>query len=190
MILYPYILFFHIVGVIGLFSSNLLELIAVFRMRGAQSTAQIQEWMSLNRLLEKVVPISAVLILVSGLYMVFTVWGWSHAWIILSLSLMVLLGILGPVINGPRMKAIHVALTQAPAGAVSTALREHAADPVLQVYALIPSFLSLGAVALMVLKLDWPGSIAVMVMAFALSILIGLLARKTPRETQPAVKEI
>src|SRR6266568_5023682 len=96
------------------FISISLEVTIGFRLRAAQSTAQVHEWMTINRVLEKLLPISALLILASGLFMLFTVWGWNQAWIDLSLSLLILLGILGPVINGPRMKAIQLAVTGAP----------------------------------------------------------------------------
>jgi uncharacterized membrane protein len=114
----------HIIGILGLFISDGLEVTAVYRMRGAKTTAQVHEWMAVNRALETILPASAVLILVSGLFMTLTVWGLDHAWITLTLSLLVVLGILGPVINGPRMKAIQQAVRTAPDGPVSGTLQK------------------------------------------------------------------
>jgi uncharacterized membrane protein len=119
---YPYTLLLHIVGVIGLFVALSLELVVVSRLRAAKMTTQVHEWLTLNRVIDLVLPISAVFILVSGLVLLFSGWGWGHAWIELSLGLLVLLGILGPVINGPRMKAIHVAAQAAPVGEISYTL--------------------------------------------------------------------
>jgi hypothetical protein len=189
MTLYPYALVLHIVGVLGLFIAMSLELTAVFRLRAAQTTIQVHEWMAVNRVLEKVLPISAVLILASGLYMIFTVWGWSHAWIDLSLGLLIVLGALGPAINGPRMKAIHRAVEAAPDGPVLDGLQKRISDPVLRAYALIPGFMALGVVVLMILKLDWIGSVVVIVVAFVVSIISGQLSRGTPRKAQSVAGE-
>jgi hypothetical protein len=171
MTLYPYTLLLHIVGVIGLFIAISLELAVVSRLRAAKTTTQVHEWLILSRVIDLVLPVSAVFILISGLVLTFTVWGWGHAWIELSLGLLVLLGILGPVINGPRMKAIQVAAQAAPVGEIPIALRKAIANPVLRAYVPIPGLLALGVVIMMVLKLDWLGS----GMVIALTLIIGLI---------------
>lgn len=171
MVLYPATLLLHIVGVIGLFVALSLELVVLFRLRAAKTTTQVQEWLTLSRVIDLVLPVSAVLVLISGLVLTFSVWGWGHAWIDLSLGLLVLLGILGPVINGPRMKAIHVTAQAAPVGEVSAALRQAIFNPVLRVYVPISGLVALGAVIMMVLKLDWLGS----GMVIALVLIVGLI---------------
>ena len=169
--LYPYLLLLHIIGVCGLFIALSLEVIIVSRLHAAKTTLQVHEWLTLSRVIDLVLPASAVFILVSGLALAWTGWGWEHAWIVFSLGLLVLLGILGPVINGPRMKAIHVAALAAPVGEISPALRKAIAHPVLRAYAPIPSLGALGAVVMMVLKLYWLGSGIVI----ALILIVGLI---------------
>jgi hypothetical protein len=178
MILYPYALFFHIVGVLGVFIANSLAVTVVFRLRAAKTTTQVREWLSVNSALEKILPVSAVLILASGLYMTFTAWGWGQAWIDLSL------GVLGPAINGRRLQAIHLAVEVAPDGEVPASLQQRLSDPILRAYALIPGFLLLGVVGLMTLKPDWIGSGVVLVMAFVVSLIAGQLSRGTPHQAQ------
>ena len=171
MILYPYILLLHIVGVIGLFIALSLEVAIMSRLRTATTTSQVHEWLTLSRVIDLVLPVSAVVILISGLVLTFSGWGWGHAWIDLSLGLLVLLGLLGPVINGPRMKAIQVAAQVAPVDEISAALRQAICNPVLRAYVPIPSLVALGAVIMMVLKLGWLGS----GMVLALVLIIGLI---------------
>lgn len=190
MTLYPYALVIHIVGVLGLFISISLEVLAVFRMRAAKTTDQVHEWISVNRLLEKTLPASAVLILVSGLYLAFTGWGFNQAWIDLSLGGLVLLGILGPVINGSRMKGIERAAAAAPDGEIPVNLRERIADPVLRIYAPIPGILGLGVVALMTLKLDWIGSIAVLLIALVVGLIAGLFSQGTSYKAPSVAREM
>ncbi|GCE27666.1 hypothetical protein KDA_31500 [Dictyobacter alpinus] len=170
--LYPYLLLLHIVGVCGLFIALSLEVIIMSRLQVAKTTLQVHEWLTLSPVIHLVLPASAVFILVSGLALAWTAWGWGHAWIVFSLGLLVLLGILGPVINGPRMKAIHVAALAAPVGEISPALRRAIAHPVLQTYVPIPILAALGAVVMMVLKLDWPGSGIVIALILIASLIL------------------
>ena len=171
MTLYSATLLLHVVGVIGLFIALSLEVAVVSRLRMAKTTAQVHEWLTLSRVIDVLLPVSAVVILISGLVLTFSAWGWGHAWIELSLGLLVLLGLLGPVINGPRMKAIRVAAQAAPEGSISPALRQAIFHPVLRVYVPIPGLVALGAVIMMVLKLDWLASGMVM----ALVLIVGLI---------------
>jgi uncharacterized membrane protein len=171
MTLYPATLLLHIVGVIGLFIALSLEVAVVSRLRVAKTTTQVHEWLTLSRVIDLVLPVSAVLILISGLVLTFSAGGWGHAWIELSLGLLVLLGIVGPVINGPRMKAIHVAAQAAPVGEIPPTLRKVIANPLLRAYVPIPILGALGAVIMMVLKLDWLGS----GMVIALVLIVGLI---------------
>ena len=153
MTLYTSLLLLHIVGVLGLFIALSLELVVASRLGAAKTTTQVHEWLTLGRVTDLLLPVSAALILISGLVMTFSAWGWGYAWIDLSLGLLVLLGILGPVINGPRMKAIQVAAQAAPVGEIPPALRSVIANPVLRAYEPIPILGALGAVIMMVLKL-------------------------------------
>jgi hypothetical protein len=178
MALYPYALFFHIIGVIGLFIAISLEVATGFRLRAAKTTAQVQEWMVINRVIEMVLPGSALLILVSGLFMLFTTWGWSHAWIDLSLGLLIVVGVLATVINGPRMKAIQMAVEEAPDGEISASLQKRISDPVMRAYTLIPGCMALGVVALMTLKLDWIGSGVVIIRALMVGIIGGAIVTR------------
>lgn len=177
MTLYPYLLLLHIVGVLGLFIALSLELVIVSRLRAAKTTTQVHEWLTLSRVIDLVLPVSAAFILISGLALTLTAWGWGHAWIELSLGLLILLGILGPVINGPRMKAIQAAAQAAPMGEVPPALRKVIFHPGLRVYIPIPILGALGAVIMMVLKLDWLGSGIVIALVLVGS-LIFAFARK------------
>lgn len=177
MTFYPYLLLLHIVGVIGLFIALSLEVAVVSCLRVVKTTTQAHEWLTLSRVVDLLLPVSAGLILISGLVLTFSAWGWGHAWIDLSLGLLVLLGILGPVINGPRMKAIQVAAQAAPVGEIPPALRKVISNPVLRAYVPIPILGALGAVIMMVLKLDWLGSGMMVALVLMIS-LIFAFARK------------
>jgi hypothetical protein len=160
MTLYSATLLLHIVGVIGLFIALSLEVAVVSRLRVAKTTTQVHEWLALSRVIDVVLPGSAVCILISGLMLTFLVWGWGHAWI-----------------DGPRMKAIHVAAQAAPVGEISTALRQAIGSPVLRVYLPIPVLVALGAVIMMVLKLDWLGSGMVIALVLIVSLIMAFMRK-------------
>jgi hypothetical protein len=89
MSLYSIALFLHIVGALVLFALLAIE---GFSLRQGATAAR------LNRVLG---PISAVLILVPGLYMTATSWGW-RGWILVSLATYLIIAVLG-AFTGIRM---------------------------------------------------------------------------------------
>lgn len=175
MAFYPYLLFTHITGVLILFIANGLTLVSMWRIRTAKTTSQVAELMAIDALFGPTLLLSVVLILASGFGMVISVWGWQTPWIDLSLGLIALLGILGPVINGPRTKAIRVALKAAPAGEITPVLRKAITNRILQGYAPIPGILSLGIVALMTLKPDWTGASVIIALTVVISLIVGAI---------------
>ena len=82
MSLYSFALFLHIVGALALFALLAIEGVS---LREGIPAARI------NRVLG---PISALLILVPGLYMSATSWGWQ-GWILISLATWLLIAVLG-----------------------------------------------------------------------------------------------
>ncbi len=178
MALYPYALFLHILGVLGLFIAIGLEWTAIFRMRTAQTTATVREWMRVMGALDMMIPMTALLILAAGLYMTITVWGWSHGWIDVSLVAFLINGALGPAVISPRMKAIHKAAELAADGPLPANLKQLIHNPVLRTTTYAMGFSALGIVCLMTTKQDWIASLAIMVVA----IIIGIAAsRISPR---------
>ncbi|MGH2389198.1 MAG: hypothetical protein ACRDIE_13420 [Chloroflexota bacterium] len=165
MTLYHLALYAHILGVLGLFMAIGLEWTSMVRMRRVRTVEQLREWASLHPTLEKVFPATAVLILVSGLYMLGDVWGWGNAWINLSLAALALMGGLGPAINSRRLSAIHRGAQTAPAGSVPTTLTRQIEDPTLWMSVKIMVTVALGVVYLMAVKPEALGSWAALAVA-------------------------
>lgn len=194
MSLYPYVLLLHIVAVLGLFMATGLELTALFRLRSAKSVAQVYEWTNVNRLLEIVFPLAALLILAAGLAMTFMVWGWSHAWISISLAALLVMSVLGATINTRRMKAIRTSAERAPDGPVPAALRKTIFDRGMWTTILTMSVTDLGIVGLMTIKPGWIGSIVVLIVTIAIGFILAQLALRTvplieQATTTPALEE-
>ena len=88
MTLYSVALFLHIVGSVILFVTLTAEGISIFFGGPA---------VSINRVIG---PFSALLILVPGLYMVATIWGWKP-WVLVGIAAWLLIAVMGTV-NGVR----------------------------------------------------------------------------------------
>src|SRR5512139_1586498 len=106
---YSIALFLHIVGALGLFVALGLEWTGLWQIRSAVTPQQVRGWMGILKSVRKVGFASMLTTVISGFYMMATVWG-GTAWIYVSLGALVLIIALSVVITGPRMAAIGQAL--------------------------------------------------------------------------------
>jgi hypothetical protein len=164
-------LFFHICGVIALFVSAALEITSLSRLRRTTTVSVARAWASLNVPLEYSFPISAVVIILSGLYQLHENPSFKQAqpWALTVLVLLVVLAILGALVNGRRMMAIYEALREAPDGPIPPAIEARIHDPVLLTSIQTLTVAILGAALLMTVKPGLRDSIIVA----AVSMLLG-----------------
>lgn len=104
MILYSIALFLHIVGALLLFVTLTVEGIALRQLRRAATVEAARGAAALLRLNRTVGPLSALGVLIPGLYMMATTWGWV-AWIVVGLVSWLAIAVLGAV-NGVRILAL------------------------------------------------------------------------------------
>jgi len=168
MSVYSISVFLHIVGALGIFASIGLEWAGLTNLRRATDTTQVREWMRLLAAPRTVGGPSALLVLVSGIYMSATRWG-PHGWILLALGGMVVIAALGGGVGARRAAAIARALP-AEAGPVLPTLRERLDDPALTVSLWIRTALFFGIVFLMSIRPGWGGALAVLGIALLLGI--------------------
>lgn len=175
---YKIALFIHVVSVLALFAAIGLELTELAALRRALTVEHVRAWARETAFVGRVFPLSAVVILATGIYMVAASWGANAAWAAVSLLALVILGALGGAINGKRMEAIHEAAEAAPAGAVPAALRRQIADPVLRTSVQTMTAVALGIVYLMTIKPGWLGSVLTLLVAAGLGVASALPARR------------
>lgn len=150
MSLYSVALFLHIVGALVLFALLGIE---GFSLRQGIAAAR------LNRVLG---PISALLILVPGLYMVATSWGW-RAWILVGIAAWLLIAVLGAV-TGIRL------------------MMGRLDRQVATLSWLVRVGMALGVVFIMTVK----PAVAVAIVALAIGALVGGAASLVARQVRPA----
>jgi hypothetical protein len=145
MTLYSIALFLHIVGALLLFVTLTVEGVALLHLRRAVTMGAAAGAAGLLRLNRIVGPVSALGVLIPGLYMSATSWGWV-AWIVIALVSWVVIAVLGAV-NGIRILALER----------SQALLTGIQNPMFQISWLTRVGIALGVVFLMAVK---PGTVA------------------------------
>lgn len=186
--LYSISLFLHIVGALGIFASLAFEQAGLLNLRRASTKAHAQEWLSLLRASQRIQGPSALVLVVTGVYMMIT--SWRHeAWAGLGLVCLVLMAIIGFAINGRRMRGIGRALPAAD-GPLPATLRERLNDPALRMSASVRVALALGIVFNMSVKPAASGAVAALIIPAALVAAAAQMTRRSSRSMRrPAVQE-
>jgi hypothetical protein len=165
---YSIALFFHIVGALGVFVALGLEWTGLRQIRGATTSEQVRVWMRISNSTRRLGIASMLTILVSGFYMMATVWG-GVAWIIVAFWTLVLLVVLGLALTGPRMAALGRALATEH-GTVSPTLQHLANHPLLWISIQTRVAIALGIIFLMTVKPDLGGSLLTIGVALVLGL--------------------
>jgi hypothetical protein len=121
--------------------------------------------------------------------MAITVWGFALAWLDAALALVVIMGLLGQRVSGPRMAAIGKLAFTLPHGPLPIGLRERIADPVLVCVTRTTALLTWGIVFLMTVKPALPGTLATLGVALVLGLLSARAALRAEHEPSPEPAE-
>ena len=174
MSLYPVALFLHVVGALLLFVTLTVEGIALRQLRRAVTADAATGAAAMLRVNRIVGPLSALGVLIPGLYMTATSWGWV-AWIVIALVSWVLIAVLGAV-NGIRLLALER----------SQALLTGVRSPVFLISWLTRVGMALGVVFLMTVKPGAVVSVVAILLAAAAGAVLGVALSRTPKEAQVA----
>lgn len=172
--IYSIVLFLHIIGVVVMFVAVGITLLAMISMLHSKTTDTLRNWAALAVKLDALLPFSVILILVPGLYLVFSSWGFGNAWIDLSLALLIIMTFMGPAINLRRLKAILHAANAEKNQSPSTILLEKVRDRILWNSVVIMTLLAFAIVFMMTVKVSMVGSI----ISVFVAIVLGFIAVK------------
>lgn len=177
---YSVVLFFHVLGAVALFAVLGALLVGMVLMRRASTVEQVRTWAGLAHGIGPVFPVPNVLILLAGLYMAATEWGWAVPWIDVSLVALVVMAVLGRTVIGSRIEKAHEASLAAPEGPIPDALHRRRTDPVLWSTFLSFVAVAVGIVFLMTVKPGLAGALAAIGVAIVIGI-AGAAIIRTPR---------
>ena len=172
--LYSIALFLHVVGALLLFVTLTVEGVALRQLSQAATTELARRAAAMLRLNRIVGPLSALGVLVPGLYMTVTSWGWV-AWIVVALASWVVIAVLGAV-NGIRILALER----------SGGLLAGIGNPVFLISWLARVGIALGVIFLMTVK---PGAVVAVIAILgpaAAGALLGIALSKTRRRERAA----
>jgi hypothetical protein len=186
MSIYTLALFAHILGVLGVFVGTAFDWATILRLRRARTVALAREVTSLVGFQARLIQLSSLLLLVAGIYLTVTSWGWGTPWILLSLAALIVMGVLTGGVNGRRLAAIRKAAAEGSEGTIPPALQRRAADPVLLISVQTAVLVGLGAVFLMTVKPDWLGSL----ITLAVAVVLGVLSAQPWRRSREARSQV
>ena len=163
---YSIALFLHIVGAVGMFVALGLEWTGLWQMRSAMTPQQVGGWMRILKSVRKFGFASMLTTVITGIYMMVTVWG-GEAWIIVTLGSLVLMIALAQAVTAPRMMAMGRALASEK-GPLSQTFYSLANQPLLWISIQTRVAIALGIIFLKIAKPDWAGSLITIGVAIVL----------------------
>src|SRR5262249_27366557 len=179
---YQIALFLHILGALGFFIAIGVFYAAVLGVRRAQTAGSIKLWAGAAAGVSRILfPISFLVIVIAGIYMVVIAWGEKAQWAGVALLAFILLAVAATVIQGRRIAALGRSAAGEPDSApVTGALWTQAHDPVTWVSVNASAAFAIGIVYLMTLKPDALGSVIALLIALIIGLVFGLLTQGRP----------
>lgn len=180
-LIYQLALFVHILGAFGLIATMTLETVGLRGLRQAESDDAARASL---RAMQFVPPLgggSGALILVTGLYMTATSWGWQ-GWILVGVAGLVLNALAGAIVTRSRMAVVGPAAGRA-TGPLTDEVRTQLRDPLLLASLRFRLGTVLGILFIMTVKPSALLSVGVVVLAGLLGLLtIQIPSRRHGRE--------
>jgi hypothetical protein len=179
---YSIALYFHFLGLIGLFVGYGFEWTASSLLRRSTSAEQARAWLRTYRLSLPISGPGLLVLIVSGGYLASVTGAMKQGWISASLlAIVVALGI-GFVFILPRVRTIRAALPEGNVALPETALAR-VQDPMVATLVRVRFVLALGIVYLMTAK---PQSLATALFILLGAIVVGLLCAASAWTSRPA----
>jgi uncharacterized membrane protein len=174
MTLYALILFGHVAGAFFLFGGLGLEWLAVGYLRKNLDGRQMDSWIHLARVAPRFYGPALGAVLFSGGYLASKMGG-NQGWILVSFITLLVIGVLGSVFTGPRVRAIWKVSKENP-DRTSAVFKNRLHDPVLLASVRLRIALVFGVVLLMVSKPSTRLSLVSIAAATALGMIMALPA--------------
>jgi hypothetical protein len=189
--IYQITLFLHILGALGFFIAIGVFYTSVLGVRRAKTVGALRIWTGAAASVSRILfPLSGVVLLVAGIYMLVTVWGERAPWAGIALIAFLILAIGATFIQGRRMTVLgQSAAAQPESEPVTAALWVEAHDAVTWVSVNASAGFAIGIVYLMTLKPDAFGSVIALLIALAAGLVFGILTQGQPAAAPDLARE-
>ncbi len=128
---YRIVLFLHVLALLVLVGAIAIVGLSYTRLRSAQSREDALPWATLAGRTGWLFPVAVLGLFASGAFLTSDSWTWGTHWIDVSIVGLVLVAAQGPLVAGPRAKALDVALRESSTGELGEDVRRLARAPAL-----------------------------------------------------------
>ncbi len=108
--MYPWLVFLHVLGVLGFLMAHGVTIFAFFALRRERKLERICSLLEMSRSTLGIVDVSVLVLLISGVIAGFAGHYWGHAWIWLSIVLLIAIFVSMEFIGTRTMNRIRLAL--------------------------------------------------------------------------------
>jgi hypothetical protein len=179
---YNYVLYVHLLSLfIGIGAGSVL-LACLFQLRAARTLETAVPWGMLSGRTAKLFPVAILGLFATGAYMTHKSWTWSTPWIDVAIVVLVLLAVQGGGIGEHTAKKIQASMRENGPGPLGPKARKMCLHPGLWVVEFTNLAIVLAVVWNMTQKPGWGGSIASVLIAYAIGVALALLATRTAKE--------
>ena len=177
---YHVVLFLHLASLFLMVAGITVFGVCYSQLRAARSLDEAAPLVRLTDQAGWLFPLSILGLLASGAYLTTHAWTWSTPWIDVSIAALILVAVQGPLVGGPRTKAIKRALDENGPGALGDRARRLTRDPALWIVILGNPGIVLGIVWNMTVKPGTAGAIAAVLIGYAAGAAAGLALGARP----------
>jgi hypothetical protein len=172
---YHSVLYLHLLSMLVGFAAASIVALCLVRLRAAQTVAEAVPWGMLAGKIAMVFPLVLLGFFATGAYMANEVWMWDTGWVEVGIVALVIIAIQGLLVAKSRAKLLQKALKENGPGPLGEPARRRTRDPALWVASLSNPAIVLGVAWVMTQKPSTTGSIAGVLVAYAIGAGTGLL---------------
>jgi len=185
---YHVVLYIHFLALFVGIGAAAVLVTCLFQLRGAGTLADALPWGKTAGTTARVFPIAILGLFGSGAYMTSDVWTWSTGWIEVSIVVLVILSIQGPVVGGLMGKKLEHALRENGPGRLGETARRMILHPVLWGNEFTAIAIVLATVWNMTQKPGTGSAILAVVVAYVVGAALALAITKVSAEEVPATE--
>jgi hypothetical protein len=179
---YHYVLYVHLLSLFVGIGAGAVLFTCLLQLRAARTLEAAVPWGMVSGKVAKLFPVAILGLFLTGAYMTHKIWTWSTPWIDLGIAALVLLGVQGGGIAEHTAKKLQAAMKANGPGPLGAEARRMTLHPGLWVVELSNLGVVFGVVWNMTEKPGWGGSIAAVVVGYAVGAGLAVLLSRAPQE--------